>query len=146
MLVPAKLAADFSRECAGKRIGHSLFATHPHPAIRELTDASLDDRSMALRALREEHGRALALALAMGASRRTPSSIVKALPTVPSTLPWSTEGENNRRVVVVAVVLSHRADLPVSVKTRPWYVRTDRLPKLPKDSQLLLITEHRLAS
>jgi hypothetical protein len=29
MLVLMKLAADFSRGCAGKRIGFSLFATHP---------------------------------------------------------------------------------------------------------------------
>ncbi len=27
----------FFAGCSGKRIGHSLFATHPHPAIRELT-------------------------------------------------------------------------------------------------------------
>src|SRR3712207_1455343 len=89
---------------------------------------------------------ALALPLVVVASRITPSSISKPLPTVPSTLPWSTEGENNRRVVVVAVVLSHRTNLPVGVKTRPWYVRTDRLPELPEELQLLLITEHRLAS
>ncbi len=103
-------------------------------------------RFLHLRARRGEDGRALVLALAMGASRRTPSSIVKALPTVPSTLPWSTEGEDDRRVVVVAIVLAHRADLPVSVKTRPWYIPTDRLPELPEELQLLLITEHRLAS
>ena len=30
-------AADFSRGCAGGRISHLLFATHPHSAIRELT-------------------------------------------------------------------------------------------------------------
>jgi len=36
MLVPAKLVADFSGGCAGKRIAHSLFATHPHRySIRE---------------------------------------------------------------------------------------------------------------
>jgi hypothetical protein len=60
--------------------------------------------------------------------------------------PCSTEGENNRRVVVVAVVLFHRADLPVSVKTRSWYVRTNRLPELPEEPHLLLLTEHCLAS
>ncbi len=42
----------------------------------------------------------------------------------------STEGEDDRRVVVVAVVLAHRADLPGAVKTRPWRLRTDRLPEL----------------
>ena len=89
---------------------------------------------------------ALALPLVVVASRRTPSSISKALPTVQVTLPFSTEGENNRRVVVVAVVLAHRSDLPVGVKTRPWYVRTDRLPEPPEELQLLLLTEHRLAS
>ena len=29
MLVSPKPEPDFSRGCAGKRIGHSLFATHP---------------------------------------------------------------------------------------------------------------------
>jgi hypothetical protein len=29
MLVSLRLSADFSRGCAGKRIGHLLFATHP---------------------------------------------------------------------------------------------------------------------
>jgi len=34
MLASVKLGADFSRGCAGKRIGNSLFATHPlRPAI-----------------------------------------------------------------------------------------------------------------
>ncbi len=51
MLVSTKSEPDFSRGCAGKRIGLSLFATHPHPAIRELTHASLDNRSVALRGL-----------------------------------------------------------------------------------------------
>jgi hypothetical protein len=30
MLAFLKLVADFSRGCAGRRIGHLLFATHPH--------------------------------------------------------------------------------------------------------------------
>jgi hypothetical protein len=66
--------------------------------------------------------------------------------TVLSILPYSTEGENNRRVVVVAVVLAHGADLPVSVKTRPWRLRTERLPELPEKLELLLIAKHCLAS
>jgi hypothetical protein len=37
MLVLADLDADISRGCAGLRIGHLLFATHPRPGIRELT-------------------------------------------------------------------------------------------------------------
>ena len=69
-----------------------------------------------------------------------------AYPTVPSTLPRSTEGKDNSRIVMVAVVFVHRADLPESVKTRPWRLRTDRLPKLPEEPQLLLITEHQLTS
>jgi hypothetical protein len=31
MLISEKLAADFSRGCAGQRIGHLLFATHLAP-------------------------------------------------------------------------------------------------------------------
>ena len=37
MLVFLKPGADFSRGCAGKTIGHLLFAPHPYPGIRELT-------------------------------------------------------------------------------------------------------------
>jgi hypothetical protein len=37
MLVSTKPEADFSRGCAGRRIGHLVFETHPHPAIRDLT-------------------------------------------------------------------------------------------------------------
>jgi hypothetical protein len=33
MLVSLKLDADFSAGCAGRRIGHLLFAIHPHLAI-----------------------------------------------------------------------------------------------------------------
>jgi hypothetical protein len=39
MLVPAKSGPDFSVGCAGKRISHFLFATHPH-AVREWFYAS----------------------------------------------------------------------------------------------------------
>jgi hypothetical protein len=35
MLVFIELAADFSRGCAGMRLGYILLATHPHPGIRE---------------------------------------------------------------------------------------------------------------
>ena len=62
--------------------------------------------------------------------------------TAPSILPSSTEGEDDRRVVVLA----YRADLPVGEKTSPWCIRIDRLPEPPQDPQLLLITEHSLAS
>jgi hypothetical protein len=58
----------------------------------------------------------------------------------------STEGEDNPRVVVVAIVLVHRADLPESVKTRPWRLRIDRLAQLSEEPHLLLIPEHQLAS
>jgi hypothetical protein len=40
MLISLKMEADFSRGCAGKRIGHSLFATHPYPGSRERLYAS----------------------------------------------------------------------------------------------------------
>jgi hypothetical protein len=40
MLMFLKLVVDFWRRCAGRRIGHLLFATH-HTATRELTHASL---------------------------------------------------------------------------------------------------------
>jgi hypothetical protein len=50
--------------------------------------------------------------------------------TVPSMPPTLTEGENDRCVVVVAVVLSNRADLPGGVKPSPWHLRTDRFPEL----------------
>jgi len=36
MLAFLKLVADFARSYAGRRIGHLLLATHPHPAIGEL--------------------------------------------------------------------------------------------------------------
>ncbi len=44
MLASVNLGADFSVGCAGKRIGYSLSATHPHPAIRE----SMQNRSYGL--------------------------------------------------------------------------------------------------
>ena len=66
--------------------------------------------------------------------------------TVPSILRLSTDGEDDRREVVIAVVFAHRTDLPVGVKTSPWYIRVNRLPELPENPQLLLLAEHRLAS
>jgi hypothetical protein len=33
MLVSLKPGADFSRGCAGREIGHLLFATHPHHGL-----------------------------------------------------------------------------------------------------------------
>ena len=45
-----------------------------------------------------------------------------------------TKCKDNRRVVVVTVVLAHRTDLPVGVKTHPGYVRTDRLAEPSVDS------------
>jgi hypothetical protein len=41
MLILTKPGADFSRGCAGKRIGHLLFATLPHLGIREWLQASI---------------------------------------------------------------------------------------------------------
>ena len=57
-----------------------------------------------------------------------------------------TKCKDNPRVIVVAIVLVHRADLPESVKTRPWYLRIDRLAQLSEEPHLLLIPEHQLAS
>ena len=44
-----------------------------------------------------------------------------------------TKCKNNRRVVMVAVVLAHRADLPVGEKTSPCRFRTNLLPEPPQD-------------
>src|SRR5215204_1206557 len=44
------------------------------------------------------------------------------------------------------VVLFYRTDLSHSVKTRPWCIRIQGLPKPLEDLQLLLLTEHHLAS
>src|SRR5215213_5950421 len=46
---------------------------------------------------------------------------------------------------MTVVVLLYRTNLPPSVITRPWHVRVNRLPKLPEELQLLLLTEHHLA-
>ena len=47
------------------------------------------------------------------------------------TLPWSTEGKDNRGVEMAKIVLLYRTDLSPSVVTCPWYVRANSLPKLP---------------
>src|SRR5918994_4222240 len=44
------------------------------------------------------------------------------------------------------VVLLYRTDLPGGVKTRPWHVRPNRLPKPLENLQLLLLTEQKFAS
>jgi hypothetical protein len=44
-----------------------------------------------------------------------------------------TKCKDNRRVVMVAVVLAHRADLPVGEKTSPCRFRTNLLPEPPQD-------------
>src|SRR5215204_899158 len=44
------------------------------------------------------------------------------------------------------VVLFYRTDLSHSVKTRPWCIRIQGLPKPLEDLQLLLLTEHHLPS
>ena len=43
------------------------------------------------------------------------------------------------------VMLLHRTNLPYSVKTCPWCIRTYRFTKPLEDLQLLLLTEHHLA-
>src|SRR5215211_285850 len=47
---------------------------------------------------------------------------------------------------MTVVMLLYRTNLPYSVETRPWHVRVNRLAKLPEELQLLLISEHHLAS
>ena len=47
---------------------------------------------------------------------------------------------------MMVVVLLYRADLPRTVITRPWHVRVNGSPKVPEELQLLLLTEHVLAS
>src|SRR5918993_5653300 len=44
------------------------------------------------------------------------------------------------------VVLLYRADLSYSVKTHPWCIWIQGLPKPLENLQLLLLTKHRLAS
>src|SRR5215213_1085337 len=61
-------------------------------------------------------------------------------------LPVSTQGEHNRRVEMMVVALLYRANLPRTVKTRPWHVGVNGPPKLPEDLQLLLLAEHILPS
>src|SRR5215204_2492777 len=58
----------------------------------------------------------------------------------------STQGKDDRRVQMTKVVFLYRTDLPCSVKTRPWRIRTNRLPKLLQDLRFLLLSEHHLSS
>jgi hypothetical protein len=47
---------------------------------------------------------------------------------------------------MTVVVLFYRTNFPYSVKTRPWHVWANRLPKPLEELQLLLISEHQFAS
>ncbi len=47
---------------------------------------------------------------------------------------------------MMAIVLLYRTNLPYGVKTRPWHLRIQGLPKPLEELQLLLLTEHRLPS
>src|ERR687891_270008 len=58
----------------------------------------------------------------------------------------STQGKHNRRVEMSKVVFLYRTNLPRTVITRPWHVRVNGSPELPEELQLLLLTEHFLAS
>jgi hypothetical protein len=44
------------------------------------------------------------------------------------------------------VMLLYRTNLPYGVKTYPWHVRANRMAKPLEQLQLLLLTEHQLAS
>ena len=83
-----------------------------------------------VRTAREGHGSGDRLTLA-ARSEPTPLEEGEEAPTSSCCL---TKCKDNRRVVVVTVVLAHRTDLTVGVKTHPWYVRTDRLPEPSEDS------------
>src|SRR5215213_371625 len=61
-------------------------------------------------------------------------------------LPVSTQGEHNRRVEMMVVALLYRANLPRTVKPSPWHLRVNGSPKVPEELQLLLLSEHVLAS
>src|ERR671914_392275 len=58
----------------------------------------------------------------------------------------STEGKDNRGESINAIVLFYRSDLSYGVKTHPWHVRANGLAKPLEESQLLLLTEHQIAS
>src|SRR5829696_8844170 len=58
----------------------------------------------------------------------------------------STQGKDDRRVQMTKVVFLYWTNLPCSVKSRPWRIWTDRLPKLLQDLQFFLLAEHHLAS
>jgi hypothetical protein len=47
---------------------------------------------------------------------------------------------------MTVVVLFYRTNFPYSVKTCPWHVWVNRLPKPLEELQLLLIAEHLFAS
>src|SRR5215218_2794108 len=61
-------------------------------------------------------------------------------------IPSSTQGKDNRCVQMTKVVFLYWTNLPCSVKTRPWRIRTNRLPKVLQDLQFLLLAEHHLPS
>ena len=47
---------------------------------------------------------------------------------------------------MLVIVLLYRSNLSYGVETRPWCFRANRLAKLLEDLQLLLLTQHRIAS
>src|SRR5215216_6979594 len=61
-------------------------------------------------------------------------------------IPSSTQGKHDRRIQMTKVVLLYRADLSHSVKTYPWCIRIQGLPKPLLELELLLISEHQFAS
>jgi hypothetical protein len=58
----------------------------------------------------------------------------------------SAQRKDNRGMEMTKVVLLYGTYLPYSVKTRPWHLRANGLPEPLEELQLLLLTEHRLAS
>src|SRR5687768_11657028 len=63
-----------------------------------------------------------------------------------SSLSSSTEGKDNRGESIDAIVLLYRSNLSYGVKTHPWHVRANGLPKPPEELLFLLLTEHQFAS
>src|SRR5215216_1016668 len=61
-------------------------------------------------------------------------------------IPSSTQGKHDRRIQMTKVVLLYRADLSHSVKTYPWCIRIQGLPKPLLELEFLLISEHQFAS
>jgi hypothetical protein len=66
--------------------------------------------------------------------------------TLVRSLSSSTEGKDDRGESIDAIVLLYRSNLSYGVKTHPWHLRVNGLPKPLEQLELLLLTEHQFAS